>query len=225
MARFPFRLVTFDLDGTLTTEHGWLEIARATGTLAAFERTQRAFRAREVDEDTHLNDLLALAEGFRVTEIEEVLARTPKVAGIPATLSALHEDGVRLALLTHNPDYVCAWYARTYGFDDYEGTNGRRVRAGRIVPDGPAHAGKIEGLDRLRARSKIAAGAVAHVGDGWADAAVFPHVGYGIAFRSGRPEVRRAADAVVDGSDLTALLAVLEAARPRRPVNDAPPLR
>ncbi len=222
MARFPFRLVTFDLDGTLTTEHGWLAIARATGQLAAYERTQRAFRARAIDEDTHLNDLLALAVGLPVAEVEGILAATPKVSGIGATMAALREDGVRLALLTHNPDYVCAWYVRAFGLDDYEGTNGRRVRAGRVVAAESAHAGKRQGLARLLARAGVRAGETAHVGDGWADAAIFPFVGFGVAFHSPLAEVRAAADVALDGTDLTALLPVLESARARQPVNDAP---
>ena len=218
--------MTFDLDGTLTAEHGWHAIARATHRLAEYERSNRAFFRRAVDEDTHLNDLLALAVGLPVTDVEAVLEATPKMEGIRPTLTALKGAGVRVALLTHNPDYVCAWYARSYGFDDCVGVDGERVGAGRVVGDGPAHADKASGLARLLQRTGGATAAeTAHVGDGWADAAVFPRVGYGVAFHSRLPEVGAAADAAVDGTDLTAILPVLAGARPRPVVNGAPPRR
>lgn len=225
MGRYPFRLVTFDLDGTLTREHGWLAIARATGRVAEYEQSHRAFLAGTRGEEGHLDDLLALAVGRRVDEVEAILAATPKIGGLPETVRALHADGVRLALLTHNPDYVCRWYARTFGFEDFEGTVGERVRDGRVVDAGPAHPDKVAGLLRLRDRAGVPARAIAHIGDGRADAAVFPHVGFGLAFRAARAEVRRAADAVVGGDDLAAVLPVLADARPRTPVNDAPPPR
>ena len=222
MGGFPFRLVSFDLDGTLTTEHGWLAVARATHRLPEYERSQAAFFGRSIGEDAHLDDLLALAVGMRVVDLEAILATTPKIAGISATLGALRRAGVRVALLTHNPEYVCAWYARTFGFDDFEGVDGHRVEDGRIVGNGPAHADKLTGLARLLRRTGARATEAAHVGDGWADAAIFPHVGFGVAFHTALPEVRRAADATVDGSDLGAILPALASARPRSVANDAP---
>jgi len=66
---FPWRLVTFDIDGTLTPVHGWKGIAVAFGHLAEFEETTRQFRAHEIGEDRHLTNLLNIATGHTVAEV------------------------------------------------------------------------------------------------------------------------------------------------------------
>lgn len=214
---FPYRLVTFDLDGTLTRGHGWEVIADATGRRAEFDEGNRRFRRHETSEDGHLRELLRLAVGLRLDEVHQLLERTPRVEGIAATIETLHGLGARAALLTHNPSYVCDWYRAKFGFDDAEGTRGTVISEGVIVDAGPARADKPGGLGRLCQRLGVIPRAVAHVGDGWADAALFPRVGAGVAFRARLPDVRSAADAVVDGEDLTAIVPVLARLVPRTP--------
>jgi len=215
MASFPFRLVTVDIDGTLTRVHGWRVVARAFGREADFDASNRRFFAQEISEDVHLRNLRDLAVGHSVREVEEVLASTPLVDGIRQTIAALHEGGTQAALLSHNPMYVCDSYRRTFGFDDAEGTQGPWVRDGSIVDGGPVRADKLTGLLDLERRWGVASRQVAHIGDGWADAALFPHVGAGIAFNSSLPDVERRADASVRGGSLTAILPVLAQLTPR----------
>jgi phosphoserine phosphatase len=222
MDEFPFRLVTVDIDGTLTREHGWRVIARAFGREGDFEATNRRFFAHEISEDEHLRNLVGLAVGHTVSEVETVLAATALVHGIAETIDALHARGSHVAVLSHNPSYVCAWYRRTFGFDDAEGMDGSWVRDGTIVDPWPVRADKLTGLRRLEARWRVAAWEIVHVGDGWADAALFPHVGAGIAFNSRLREVEQRADAALHADSFAAVLPVLERLRPRRPVEAAP---
>lgn len=225
MSDFSYRLVTVDLDGTLTRVHGWRRLAQAFGREDEYNESNRRFFAHELTESEHLKHLLDLAVGRRREEIEAVLASTPLVDGIGAALAALRERGAHVALLTHNPEYVCQWYLSRFGFDDAEGVDGSVWRAGRLVDSGPAIADKLSGLARLARRFGVAPGAMAHIGDGWADAAIFPHVAAGIAFNSPLPDVEARADAVVRSPSLEAVVPVLEALRPRVPVNGASPPR
>lgn len=215
MNGWPWQLVTFDIDGTLTLGHGWRYFAERTGQLPAFERDNARFFRHEVNEDEHLKDLAGLANGRRLEEIHDILRDTPKILGISATIQALHDRGARVALLTHNPDYICAWYRDTYGFDDFEGSHAAQVVDGRIEASTAVRAAKLEGLDRLLARSQAPPRGTAHVGDGWADAAVFPRVGGGVALNSRLPEVREAADLAIDLTDLRGLLEPLGTLLPR----------
>jgi phosphoserine phosphatase len=224
MTSFPFRLITVDIDGTLTREHGWRVMARAFGREPEFDTTNRRFFAHEISEDLHLQHLLDLAVGRSQAEVEAVLAATPLVGGIHQTIRELHECGSRVALLSHNPSYVCAWYQGTFGFDDFEATDGEWVRDGMVVDGGPVRADKREGLRRLEGRWGVVGSEVAHVGDGWADAALFPYVGAGIAFNSSVPEVERLADAAVRDDSLTAIVPVLAALRPRSIVEGERPV-
>lgn len=130
----PWRLVTVDLDGTLTRGHGWRGIARAFGRLDAYDETSRKFFAHEIEEDAHLADLLDDATGHTVTEVEALVARTPKLRGIREGIRNLPKDGARVALLTHHPTYVVEWYRRTFGVDDSEGVDAQTIDRGTIGP-------------------------------------------------------------------------------------------
>ncbi len=191
---FPWRLVTVDIDGTLTLRHGWRDIAVAFGRLEAFEDTNRRFFAQEIGEDPHLADLLDLATGHTVAEVTAVVEKTPKLRGIREGVSRLHARGARVALLTHNPDYVVDWYRRTFGFDDAEGVAAQTVTDGRIGPPVAVRANKPGGLRSLLSRLEVPALTAVHVGDGRSDAEVFRLVGGGVALNSPFPDVNRAAD-------------------------------
>lgn len=212
---FRWRLVTVDIDGTLTRVHGWREIARAFGRDAEYELSNRRFFAREIGEDEHLEDLLRIAEGRTVPEVERVLATTPKLKGIAEGIDALHRRGARVGLLTHNPDYVVEYYRRTFGFDDGVGVEvplDRDARIGRAVR---VHADKPGGLGRLLARVAVPPRQVAHVGDGWSDGELFRRVGGGIALNSPFDEVNRAADLVVRTTDFRDVVRALVTLGPR----------
>ncbi|MCI4363272.1 MAG: HAD hydrolase family protein, partial [Thermoplasmata archaeon] len=170
----------------------------------------------------HLRGLLALARGHSATEIGEILERSPRIAGIRETIAALHARGARVALLTHNPGYVCDWYVRRYSLDGASGTPIPPDHDGLLQDPGPLRPDKLGGLARLLRRWDLSANATAHVGDGRADARVFPFVGAGIAFNSSDELVARAADAVVRAETLESILPVLERLPPRTPNTPSP---
>ena len=208
-------LVTVDIDGTLTTVHGWRVLADALGQSAEFTRTQRRFFAKEIGENEHLKEMLTIAEGKTVAEVENALASTPRIHGIAEGVRAFHDYGTRVALLTHNPPYICQWYCRTFGFDDFEGTSAQAVVDGVIQAPFDVRADKPAGLTALTTRIGTSAVRVVHIGDGWADAALFPLVGRGVALNSSLREVERAADLVLRADDFREVAVAVEALRPR----------
>ena len=215
MGGYPWRLVTVDIDGTLTLVHGWHEIAVAFDRLPAYERSNRRFFAHEIGEDQHLADLLALATGHTVAEVEGVVARTPKLDHIAEGVRELHRLGARVALLTHNPPYVTGFYRRTFGFDDEEGVEGQPIVDGVLGTPSRARADKRGGLRSLLGRAQLSPATVVHIGDGWSDAEVFREVGAGVALNSRFPEVDHAADRVLRTRDFGDVVAALASLRPR----------
>ena len=215
MEPFPWRLVTVDIDGTLTREHGWRRIAAGFGRLPDWERTNRRFFAHEIGEDEHIAHLLDLAYGHSVEEVLALVAATPMLSGIEEGVSALHERGARVALLTHNPEYVGGWYQKRFGFDDFEGTSGQEEFAGILGHPRGIRVDKLAGLERLLLRAGATARGTVHVGDGWSDAAVFPRVGGGIALNTALPDVARAADRSLSTDDFGDVVLAIEALRPR----------
>ena len=209
-------LVTVDIDLTLTTVHGWKAIAEALGRGDEFVRTNRRFFAKEIGEDEHLKDMLEVAEGRTLLEVESALASTPRLRGIAEGVRFFHDRGTRVALLTHNPPYVCEWYCRTFGFDDFEGTAAQEVVGGVIQAPHDVRADKPAGLRALTSRSGVPPARVVHVGDGGADAQLFPLVGRGVALNSSQPDVQRAADLVLKTDDFREVGVAVEALRPRK---------
>ncbi len=215
MTESAWQILTVDIDGTLTLVHGWGEIAHAFGREAEFGATQRRFFAHEEGEDEHLATLLDLATGRTVAEVDAVVDRTPKLAGIGEGIRDLHRQGVRVLLLTHNPGYVVDFYRRTFGFDDGAGVTVPVGPDGRIGHASSVHADKVGALRALLQPGSVDPRRVVHVGDGWSDAEVFRQVGGGIALNSRLPEVRAAADLALETRDFRDVVAALGALRPR----------
>lgn len=214
MEPFPWRLITVDIDGTLTRGHGWRPIAVAFGKLSVLEESNRRFYAREIGEDEHLTNILRIATGHTVAEVETLVDRTPKLDGIAEGLRELHARGARVALLTHNPSYVTQYYRRTFGFDDEEGVDAQAVTDGLIGPPVGVHADKPAGLALLLARADVPPSRTVHIGDGWSDALVFRRVGGRVALNSSLPEVRAAADLALSTEDFRAVVTALDRLTP-----------
>jgi phosphoserine phosphatase len=219
VAAFPYRLVTVDIDGTLTAGHGWRYLAERRGRLADYHQTQSDFSAGRSDEDVHLRHLLDLATGVSRRELDDIERHTPRVPGIRSGVDRLHSEGCRVALLTHNPTYLCDWYREEFGFDASDGIlHSPKFHAGQAqAPDDRVRVDKPGGARRLAQRFGVPLGATAHVGDGVADAEAFPVVGLGVAFGATDPAVKAAADLIVESRDFRSVVAALARTPAARP--------
>jgi phosphoserine phosphatase len=224
MSDFPWRLVTIDIDGTLTVGHGWSILAREAGRANAYRRESTKIRGHGIDEDAHLRVLFGLATGLTPGRLDAAIRRTPKVHEIAPAVAALKARGAAVSLLTHNPRYVIQWYDREFGFQGGSGGWGSVLRDGRVAPPGRVRADKVRGLRLLERRFGVEPREVVHVGDAWPDARLAPLVGGFVAFNASDRRVPKVADAVLRTRDLRRLLPVLERLAPRRPVNGARPL-
>jgi phosphoserine phosphatase len=209
MVRGPWRLVTVDIDGTLTLVHGWRVISERFGRVERYERAMARIRAQEAGEDETITELVSIAEGHTVAEVESVLAATPRLSGIPEGVRRLHDEGMLVDLLTHNPPYVTDWYRKLGGFDDAAGIRGSQPTEPRIGHPVGFGADKPGGLAALLARQGINAKDVVHVGDARPDAEIFPRVGAGIALNARSPQVRASADLAIDTTDFGGVVSAI----------------
>jgi phosphoserine phosphatase len=219
---FPWRLVTLDIDGTLTRVHGWKFIAEGLGRSSEYEATELEFRAGAIGEDQHLTNMLRIARGTPLDRLRALVAATPKIGGIAPTVVALHLRGARVALLTHNPPYVCQWYVGEFALDGFGACEVPGPVDGILGDPGAVRADKPAFLARLLAQWGLRPEETVHVGDGLADAAIFARVGGSIALNAEDERVRRAATASLRSESLLDLLPLLDRMRPSAPAVPLP---
>jgi Cu+-exporting ATPase len=103
----------------------------------------------------------------------------------PAAIEALHALGLKIAMITGDNARTAQAIARAVGIDEV---------AAEVLPDG-----KVEALERLKARH----GRAAFVGDGINDAPALAAADVGIAIGTGTDIAIEAADVVLMSGDLT----------------------
>ena len=196
-----YRVVSFDIDGTLTLGHGWFYISSALGRLDDYAATTAGYRAGMIGEDEHLSNLLNIAAGSTTDEIVKILETIPLIENIAKGIQLLKDEGMRTYLLTHNPGYVCLWYQEAFGLDGFRCSR-QAVRKGRICRAPNVHADKIGWLGEICRAEGLVPANVVHVGDSDSDAAVFRQAGIGIAVNAGSRSARDVATLAINTSDM-----------------------
>ncbi|WP_116474107.1 heavy metal translocating P-type ATPase [Zobellella maritima] len=121
-------------------------------------------------------------------ELAVVLAvADPIKEGTPAAIDALHELGLKVAMITGDNSGTANAIARRLGIDEV---------VAEVMPDA-----KVEALQRLRERF----GAVAFVGDGINDAPALAEADVGLAIGTGTDIAIESADVVLMSGDLRAV--------------------
>ena len=113
-----YRLVIFDLDGTLTQEQN--VFTRLIGgfdiDIKTFDKEWR--EGRLSDHAWGIQIMRALADkGATCNEIREVLEEIPHIEGIGETVQALRKQGIRSVILTAGIDDLAGMMIMKYGFD------------------------------------------------------------------------------------------------------------
>jgi phosphoserine phosphatase len=187
--------------------------------LGTWEASQSFFAkglAGELDYDEWLRLDAALWKGVAQTEIEILFRQNPYLPGAQATVRALQQAGVKIAVVSTGLhlhaeqvreelalDWVCA---NEILFKDGRVTGEARTR----VPEG----GKGQVVAQLQAEFGVEPEECLAVGDGVSDAAMFERVWMGVAVNPSSEQVRAAADLVLEAPDLGPLLSRLHQVAP-----------
>jgi len=197
-----------DIESSYATVHGYFGERNDDGL--------RRFMANEIDDEEFVRSDIRIwwkhRPNLRVDELEEILAGAPIMPGADVLLRGLHARGVRTAIVSGGIDLLAHRVARDLGID-VALANGFRVDPdGRLTGEGIVRVPvqhKEEVLTALQAQLGILPEETASVGNSEIDVGMFRRSKVGIAFRPEDDTVRRAATAIVPGSDLAEVLEVL----------------
>lgn len=205
------RVVAVDLDGTLLPHDAVSEFLAArlghTAELAPLEARYRAGLASNAP----IAEAQARAlDGLALARVEALLAEIPVIGGIARFVAGAKRRGAWLLIATVTWSFAARYFARRFGFDDYCGTvlaerDGHFV--GRVARHFDAEDKRAFVAAHCAARGLDLSACVA-IGDSRSDIPLFGVAGLAVALNA-TPEAKAAADVVLAGDDLAAVLALM----------------
>jgi phosphoserine phosphatase len=209
------KLLVMDMDSTLITIECIDELAERIGHRNAVAAITAAAMRGEIDFATALQQRVALLEGLPMAVLEEVYEeRVHLQPGAEALLAACQRQGVWTAVVSGGFDFFAERLKERLQLD-FARANRLEVEAGRLTGriQGPIFAaqGKADFLEELRTKLGLLPTGCVALGDGANDARMLAAAGLGIGYRP-KPALRAVADAVIEYSDLTAVIDFLECA-------------
>ena len=214
MDHFPhYKLVVFDLDGTLTTERSiWEYIHVKLGKWYGYaEEYQRRFLQGKISYRRFCELDAQVWRGMKVDQLRDIVRTVPFNPGVDELTSLLKDLGLKLTLISSGLDVLSEWVEEKYGFD--YGVSNRLLHEDGIL------SGEVEIkvhydrkaewvrniMDMFGARSDE----IIAIGDSAGDMEMFEMAGFSISFNSSSAELDGMADVVIMGNDLSQIIPML----------------
>ena len=203
------RLFVADMDSTMIGQECIDELADHAGfrtRVAAI--TERAMRG-EIAFEPALRERVALLKGLPQSVVDEVIAdRITLTPGGRTLVATMRANGAYTCLVSGGFTLFTSRIGAMIGFDEDRANNllidhGRL--AGRVAEPILGREAKLDTLNELQRRFRVARDETLAIGDGANDIPMLEAAGLGVAYH-GKPVVAQAAAARIDHGDLTALL-------------------
>ncbi len=211
MAHFPrYKLVVFDLDGTLTAERSiWEYIHMKLEKWYGYaEEYQRQFLQGQISYRQFCELDAQVWNGMKVDQLRDIVQAVPFNPGVDELISLLKKLGLRLTLISSGLNLLSEWVEAKYGFD-YGVSN-------RLLHDDGFLTGEVEIkvhydrkaewvrniMDIFRVRSDE----IIAIGDSAGDIEMFEMAGFSISFNSSSWKLDQIADVVIKGNDLSQVI-------------------
>jgi len=211
MGYFPqYKLVVFDLDGTLTAERSiWEYVHKRLGKWQGYaEKYQSHFLERKISYKRFCELDAQVWQGMKVNQLRDVVRAVPFNPGVDELTSLLKGLGLRVTLVSSGLSLLSEWVEEKYGFD-YAVSN-------RLLHEDDVLTGEVEikvhydrkgewvrsitDIFRIRSQEIIA------IGDSIGDVEMFEMAGYSISFNSSSHKLDQIADVVIKGNDLSHII-------------------
>jgi HAD superfamily PSPase-like hydrolase len=208
-------LVAFDMDGTLVdVESSWAAVHAHFGD--SNTENLQLFLENRLDDEAFIRSDIRIwwkhKPDLSIDDLETILGRVPLMRGAAELFQALHKQHCLTAIVSGGVDVLAHRIGRELGVD-YVLANGFEVdSAGRLTGEGIVRVPikrKEEVLAQVQRQLGVAPEATASVGNSEIDVGLFRRSRIRIAFHPEDDQVRAAATAVVEGSDMAPIAALL----------------
>ena len=205
----PRVLVVLDADSTLIRNEVIELIADEAGRGAEVAAATEAAMRGEIDFAASLRSRVQQLAGVPVAAFERVLARIEPTPGVRELITAVHERGGVVGVVSGGFHEILDHVAPTLGVDVW--------RANRLVAEDGVLTGEVDGpivdaqakADGLRAwASEHGCDATIAIGDGANDLLMMAAADLGLAFNA-KPRVRAEADLVIGPVSLAEVIPLL----------------
>jgi phosphoserine phosphatase len=205
-----FKLVIFDLDGTLTQERSiWEYIHKQLGKWYGFaEEYQNQFLAGNISYEEFCERDAEVWKGMKVEELLEIVKTVPFHPGVEALINHLKQKGLKLSMVSSGLSLLTHWVHDKYGFDysvsnDLLHENGILTGKGRIQV---YYDKKAEWVEKILKQFEVNPKEVIAIGDSKGDIDMFQMVGFSIAFNSSCKELDQIADICIRSQNLADII-------------------
>ena len=205
-----YRLVVFDLDGTLTQERSiWEYIHKQLGKWYGFaEEYQKQFLAGKISYEEFCEQDAQVWKGMRVEELLEIVKTVPFYPGVDELINYLKQKGLKLAMVSSGLSLLTNWVHQKYGFD-YSVSNdllhGNEVLTGKVKIQ-VYFDKKAEWVKKILKKFRVNPEEVIAIGDSKGDIDMFQMVGFSIAFNSSCSDLDQIANLCISSKNLADII-------------------
>lgn len=205
-----YKLVVFDLDGTLTAERSiWEYIHVRLGKWYGYaEEYQRQFLQGEISYQQFCELDAHVWKGMRVNELRNIVRTVPFNPGVDELTSLLRDLGLKLTLISSGLDVLSEWVEEKYGFN--YGVSNRLLHDDGILTGGVEikvhYDRKAEWVRDIMDIFGVRSDEIIAIGDSAGDTEMFEMAGFSISFNSSSAELDEMADVVIKGNDLSHII-------------------
>jgi phosphoserine phosphatase len=208
-----FKLVVFDLDGTLTRERSiWEYIHKELGKWYGFaEDYQKQFLAGRISYERFCELDAQVWQGMTVERIEQIAQGVPFHNGADELIHHIKGKGLKLALVSSGLSILSSWVHQKYGFD-YSVSNDllqdQGILTGRVKIQ-VYFDRKAEWVNRILETFRIRAEETIAIGDSAGDLEMFQLARFSVAFNASCQNLEQIADICIKSQNLADIIPVL----------------
>jgi phosphoserine phosphatase len=205
-----FKLIVFDLDGTLTRERSiWEYIHKRLGTWYGFAETfQERFLRGEISYEEFCDLDAQVWKGMKIDDLSAIARTVPFREGVDSLIEYLKQKGLKLALVSSGLSLLTSWVHQRYGFDD-------SISNDLLHEDGILtgkvhirvyHDKKAVWVRRILQRFRIPEEEMVAIGDSRGDLDMIQMAGFSIALNPSCRDLEEAADLCFQSDNLAEII-------------------